>query len=160
MCCLCNDICERLDFQSSRIRTKNRRSRLKALTVIWFLWDVIKTHTIRRKRVGDVDPGTVVNLQISRHSHDGLWCEHLYSIQHLYNTEHLYNIPQKTSLCQQRTLSHAWTKGKMNSKVRLSLCRGTVRIPWLFHDFAKWYFSLTTSWPILNMNLRQREREP
>ena len=93
------------------------------------------------------------------HSHHGLWCEHLYNIQHLCNTEHLYNIPQKTSFCQQRTLGHAWTKGKMSSKVRLSLCRGTVRIPWLFHDFAKWYFSLTISWPILNMNLYQRERE-
>ena len=33
-CCLCNDICQWLDFLVSRIRTKNRRSHLTTLTLI------------------------------------------------------------------------------------------------------------------------------
>ena len=43
-------------------RTKNRRSRLTALSLIWFLSDV-KEHTPHfTKRVGDVDPSGVANL--------------------------------------------------------------------------------------------------
>ena len=44
-----------------RIRTKNRRSRLTALALVWFLWDVKNPHHCSNS-VGDVDPGVVVNL--------------------------------------------------------------------------------------------------
>ena len=54
-----------------RIRTKNRRSRLTALTLVLFLWDVKNPHHCS-KSVGDVDPGVVVNLHSSHHSHHGL----------------------------------------------------------------------------------------
>ena len=53
-----------------RIRTKNRRSRLTALALVWFLWDVKNPHHCS-KSVGDVDPGVVVNLHSSHHSHHG-----------------------------------------------------------------------------------------
>ena len=38
--------------QSSRIRTKNRRSRLTALTLIWFLWDVKEPTPLFKKSRG------------------------------------------------------------------------------------------------------------
>ena len=54
-----------------QLYTKNRRSRLTALTLIWFLWD-INEPTPLFKSVGDIDPGGVVNLHTSHHSHHGL----------------------------------------------------------------------------------------
>ena len=54
-----------------RIRTKNRRSRLTALTLVWFSWDLKYPHYCS-KSVRDVDPGDVVNLHSSQHSHHGL----------------------------------------------------------------------------------------
>ena len=54
-----------------RIRTKNRRSCLTALTLVGFLWDVKNPHHCS-KSVGDVDPSVVVNLHSSHHSHHGL----------------------------------------------------------------------------------------
>ena len=40
------------NFQSSRIRTKNRRSCLTALSLIWFLWDVKEPTPLFQKRRG------------------------------------------------------------------------------------------------------------
>ena len=54
-----------------RIRTKNCRSRLRALTLVWFLWD-LKNPYYCSKSVREVDPGDVVNLHSSKHSHHGL----------------------------------------------------------------------------------------
>jgi len=57
-CCLCNEICKWLDFLVfSDENKKNRTSHLTGLSLIWLLWDVNYTHT---KRVGDVNPGSVV----------------------------------------------------------------------------------------------------
>ena len=41
----------------------------------------------------------------------------------------------------------------MNSEVRSTLRRGTVRIPCNFPDFEEWYFSLTISWPTQKITL-------
>ena len=54
-----------------RIRTKNRRSHLTALTLVWFSWDLKYPHYCS-KSVRDVDPGDVVNLHSSHHSRHGL----------------------------------------------------------------------------------------
>ena len=44
--------CYHAIFQSSRIRTKNRRSRLTALTLMWFLWDVKEPTPLLEKSRG------------------------------------------------------------------------------------------------------------
>ena len=51
--------------------TKNCRSRLVALILIWFLWDGKETTPLFEK-TRDIDPGVVVNLHTSHHSHHGL----------------------------------------------------------------------------------------
>ena len=59
-CCLCSDVCIRLDFLVFRIRTKNRRSRLTTLVPNnpWYVKE--PTHCL--KRLGGVVPGVVVYL--------------------------------------------------------------------------------------------------
>ena len=50
---------------------KNCISRLRALTLIWLLCDVKEPIPLFKKS-RDVDPGVMVNLHSSHHSHRGL----------------------------------------------------------------------------------------
>ena len=59
------------DRSTFQIRKKNRRFRLTALTLVWFLCDVKNLHHCS-KSVGDIELGVVVNLHSSHHSHHGL----------------------------------------------------------------------------------------
>ena len=50
-CCLCNNIYNWLDFSVfSRIRTKNYKPGLTALSLIWFLWDVKEPTPLEKSR--------------------------------------------------------------------------------------------------------------
>ena len=71
-CCLCNDICKRLDFLVFSDKDENRRPRLTQ-HLQWFLWDVKETRPLFEKSRGRRprccgEPSHT----ISHHSHHGL----------------------------------------------------------------------------------------
>ena len=54
--CLCNDTCKRLDFLVFSYKDDNRRSRLTALSLIWFLWNVKEPTPLFEKSKGSQTP--------------------------------------------------------------------------------------------------------